>query len=115
MSKRREVKAARCGGAQIISRLSLQQDLQTLTWITLSMDICLDVKRGGGYSDIFIHTLALAIFGGSKFEFQYFGGFQKSEYFGGMNILWLSFWGHYKIGLDLEVISMHFNVKEQNG
>ena len=35
--------------------------------------------------------------------------------FGGMNILWLSFWGYYKIGLDLEVISMHFNVKVQNG
>ena len=35
--------------------------------------------------------------------------------FGGMNIFWLSFWGHYKIGLDLEVISMHFNVKVQNG
>ena len=35
--------------------------------------------------------------------------------FGVMNILWLSFWGNYKIGLDLEVISMHFNVKVQNG
>ena len=32
-----------------------------------------------------------------------------------MNILWLSFWGNYIIGLDLEVISMHFNVKVQNG
>ena len=32
-----------------------------------------------------------------------------------MNILWLSFWGNYKIGLDLEVIFMHFNVKVQNG
>ena len=35
--------------------------------------------------------------------------------FEGMNILWLFYWGHYKIVLDLEVISMHFNVKEQNG
>ena len=35
--------------------------------------------------------------------------------FGVMNILWLSFWGNYKIGLDLEVIFMHFNVKVQNG
>ena len=24
--------------------------------------------------------------------------------------MWISFWGHYKIGLYLEVISMHFRV-----
>ena len=28
--------------------------------------------------------------------------------FGGMNILWIIFWGHHKIGLYLGVISMHF-------
>ena len=35
--------------------------------------------------------------------------------FEGTNILWLSFLGYYKIGLDLEVISMYFNVKVLNG
>ena len=28
----------------------------------------------------------------------------------GMKILWIFFWGHHKIGLYLEVISMHFKV-----
>ena len=36
-----------------------------------------------------------------------------------MKILWIFFWGHHKIGLYLEVISMHFRVflkvKVQNG
>ena len=31
-----------------------------------------------------------------------------------MKILWIFFWGHHKIGLYLEVISMHFKVKIQN-
>ena len=38
---------------------------------------------------------------------------QKTEYFGGgggMKILWIYFGGHDKIGLYLEVISMHFRV-----
>ena len=32
-----------------------------------------------------------------------------------MKILWILFWDHYNIDLDLEVISMHFKVKVQNG
>ena len=32
---------------------------------------------GGGYSDIFIHTYARAIFGVQNFEFQYFLGFSE--------------------------------------
>ena len=48
-----------------------------------------------------------AIFGGLKIlHFNIF--FQKTEYFGGMKILWIYFGGHDKIGLYLEVISMHF-------
>ena len=44
-----------------------------------------------------------------NFEFQYFlGVFRKINIFGGMKILWIIFWGHYKIGLYLVVISMHF-------
>ena len=34
-----------------------------------------------------------------------FWGFQKNEYFGGMKILWILFWGHHKL-----VISMYFRV-----
>ena len=35
----------------------------------------------GGYSDIFIHTWARAIFGGFKIlNFNIFGDFQKNEY-----------------------------------
>ena len=58
-----------CGGAQIISSNSLQQDLQKLTWITFSMDISLDVKRGGG-SLIFSYIRRLGPFlGVQNFEF----------------------------------------------
>ena len=35
-------------------------------------------------------------------------GFRKLNIFGGMKILWIFFRGHHKIGLYLEVISMHF-------
>ena len=46
-----------------------------------------------GFSDIFIHTKAQANFWGVKhFEFQYFWGIQKSEYFRGMKILWIFSW-----------------------
>ena len=50
------------------------------------------------------------ILGVQNFEFQYFLGFQKTDYFRGMKILWIFFWGHHKIGLYLEVISKHFRV-----
>ena len=43
-------------------------------------------------------------------NFDIFLGFQKNKYFLGMKILWIFFWGHHKIGLYLEVISMHFKV-----
>ena len=36
-----------CGGAQIISSPSLQQDLQKLTWIPLSMDITVNTEIFG--------------------------------------------------------------------
>ena len=36
-----------------------------------------------GYSDVFIHTQARVIFLVQNFEFQYFLGFQKNEYFWG--------------------------------
>ena len=36
--------------------------------------------------------------------------FQKNEYFGGMDILWIFLGSHYKTGLVLGVISMHFRV-----
>ena len=33
----------------------------------------------------------------------------------GIKSLWIIFWGHHKIGLYVGVISMHFNVRVQNG
>ena len=55
-------------------------------------------------------------FGFQNFKFQYLfffwggGGVRKLNIFGGMKILWIFFRGHHKIGLYLEVISMHFRV-----
>ena len=43
-------------------------------------------------------------------NFNIFGGFQNNDFLGGMNILWIFFGDHHKIGLYLEVISMHFRV-----
>ena len=37
-----------------------------------------------------------------------FWGVQKNEYFGGMKKLWIFFRGHYTIGLNWEIISIHF-------
>ena len=64
----------------------------------------------GGYSDIFIHTLAKVIFLGSKFY--YFWGLKKNKMntFWGMKILWIFLGGHHTIGLYLCVISVHFRV-----
>ena len=45
-----------------------------------------------------------------NFEFQIFWGFQKNEYFWGYEDFVDIFWGHYKIGLYLGVISIHFMV-----
>ena len=53
----------------------------------------------------------LGVFWGvQNFEFQYFWGFQKTDYFGGYEDFVDIFWGHHKIGLYLEVISIHFRV-----
>ena len=56
---------------------------------------------GGGGTLIFSHIHRLGLFFWvQNFEFNIFGGFQKNEYFfGGIKILWIHFWGHYKIGL----------------
>ena len=52
-------------------------------------------------------------------NFNIFGGFQKNEYFLGYQDFTDIIWGHYKIGLYLGVISMHFmsflKSKVQNG
>ena len=52
---------------------------------------------GGGYSDIFIHTLALTIFRVQTFEVQYFLGIQKKMYHLGIKILRIICGGHRKI------------------
>ena len=60
---------------------------------------------GGGYSDIFIHTLARAFFRARNFEFQYFWGFQKTEYLLGYEDLVDIFWGS----------SQNWTIKVQTG
>ena len=66
--------------------------------------------RGGGTLK-FLYICRLRLFLGFKIlNFNIFWGFQKNEYFLGMNILWIFFRGHHKIGLYLKVISMHFRV-----
>ena len=66
----------------------------------------------GGYLDIFIYIRRLGPFlGVQNLEFQYFfffgggGGFRNIVILGGMKILWIY---HYKTGLVLGVISIHF-------
>ena len=53
--------------------------------------------------------------GGKILNFNIFWGFQKTEYFGGMKIMWIFFFwgggGHHKLGLNLEVISMHLQMR----
>ena len=70
--------------------------------------------RGEGFSDIFIHTTARIILGGSNLEFQFFffcggggggGEGQKNEYFfWGYEDFVDIFGGHHKNGLYLGVI-----------
>ena len=43
-------------------------------------------------------------------NFNIFLGFQKNEFFWGIKILWIFFWGQHKICLYLGIISMHFRV-----
>ena len=67
---------------------------------------------GGGGTLIFSYVRRLGlIFWVQYFEFQCFWGvFRKMNILLGMNLLWMFFWGHHKIGLYLGVISMHFRV-----
>ena len=62
---------------------------------------------GGGDTQIFSYILRPGLFFGFKIL--------NFNIFGGMKILWIFFGGHHKIGLYLEVISMHLRVKVQNG
>ena len=68
-------------------------------------------RGGGGGTLIFLYIRRLCLFLGFKIlNFDIFLGFQKNKYILGYEILWIFFWGHHKIGLYLEVISMHFKV-----
>ena len=61
---------------------------------------------GGGGTEIFIYIRRLGPFWGvQNLEFEYFGGFRIIIIFGSMKILWIY---HYKTGLVLGVISIHF-------
>ena len=55
---------------------------------------------GGGGTLIFSYICRLRSFFWFKIlNLIIFGGFQKNEYFFGMKILWIFFFGHHKIGL----------------
>ena len=59
----------------------------------------------------YVCPICRIIFWGSKIlNFNFLGGFRKINIFWGMEILWTFFGGHHKIGLYLEIISMHFRV-----
>ena len=63
--------------------------------------MCCIAQGGGGDTLIFAYTHRHgSFFGVQNFEFQYFLGFQKNEYFWGMKILgssqnWIIFRGHF--------------------
>ena len=80
--------------------------------------MCVCVCGGGGGGGSLTYVGAGNFFGVQNFEFQFFSGFQKNEYFWGMMILWTFLGGYHKIRLYLGVISMHFwgllKVKVQN-
>ena len=66
---------------------------------------------GGGGTLIVSYIRRLGtFFWVQNLEFQYFRGFQKNKYFLGYEDFVDIFWGHHKIGLYLEVISMYFRV-----
>ena len=63
------------------------------------------------YSGNFIHAEARVIFFYFKIlNFIIFWVFRKMNIMLGMEILWIFFGGHHKIGLYLGVISMHIRV-----
>ena len=57
---------------------------------SLGLSVCFP-PRGGGYSDIFKHTYARAIFWFKILNFNIFGVFIKLNIFGDMKILWILF------------------------
>ena len=57
---------------------------------------------------IYIIQLLGPFFGVQNFEYQYFWGFQKKEYFMGMKILWIFLWGHCKLDYVFYFIFIYF-------
>ena len=74
------------------------------------------IKPQGGDTLIFSYIRRLGSFFAFKIlNFNILGGgggvgFRKINIFWGVKILWIFFGGHHKIGLYLDVISMHFRV-----
>ena len=56
------------------------------------------------FQPIFFNFFFFFFFGGGG------GGGSEKRIFFGMEILWIFFGGHHKVGLYLEVISMHFRI-----
>ena len=67
--------------------------LQNLTFFAMN-----HFSPGGTLVFSYIRRLG-PFLGIQNVEFQYSGVFRKTNIFGGMKILWILFWGHYKIGL----------------
>ena len=78
----------------------------TSAFHTLMPQECVCVwGEGGGLRFSYIYVGWDHFWGFKILNFNIFGGFQKYHYFWGMKILWIY---HNKIGLVLEVISIHF-------
>ena len=66
------------------------------------MCVCGGGGVGGGETLIFSYIRWPGLFLGFKsLNFNIFGGFRKLNIFLGMNILWIFFWDHHKIGLSM--------------
>ena len=72
--------------------------------------MCVCVGGGGTLIFSYVRRLGLSFWGSIFGISMYLGVFRKMNILLGMNLLWMIFWGHHKIGLYLGVISMHFRV-----
>ena len=77
-------------------------------------------QKGGGAITLIISYICRLgpLFGFEILNFNTLGGFQKNEYFWGMNKLWIFFGGHHETGLFwrsfLFILGFFLKVKVQN-
>ena len=81
------------------------------SWICITNTLTTVVLCPQVVTLIFLYTRRLgSFFYVQNFEFQYYWGVQKNEYFLGYEDIVDIFWGNHEVGLYLGVISMHFRV-----